>query len=211
MLLRNIALTALLFLGSTSIASALTPSEKAAKHNLPPTKQESALLKKECSLSFKSVEKRKIDKGVTAKIVKLSEVTILTSVRWVYNGSAKGTYSIQTFTDLPNGGIAAKDFCSAVKIQAKSDPKRKGDVLAIIGLRLRPGLDLTRDYPTAARKIKSKKLIETFSAGKYAVFDTRRKIVSDWITTSGKDWAAAHSTSSNWLVVESKNAIRLSQ
>ena len=206
-MLKRALVLVLLLLGAASVASALTESEKAAEANQRPTREESKLRKKECALPFRSKEWQQITKDVGAKVVKLPQIRVVTNLRFVYHGASKDTYSVESFEDLPHGGIASKDICGIVKITPKRNPKHKGDVLLASGVWLRPGVDLEKVYPDAAKVIKRKKILTTFPAGKFALISGKNRNVSDWLEGSGNSWAASQPTAADWLGIESKTVI----
>jgi len=74
--------------------------------------------------------------------------------------------AIRKFPNLPSGGIAGRDNCGIVVFQGIPSALPYG-AESVIGLRLRPGLDVATDYPTAWPLLSKARQIWNFPGGSF--------------------------------------------
>ncbi|MCV6587236.1 MAG: hypothetical protein OIF47_17040 [Marinibacterium sp.] len=195
--------------GLSAPSHALSPSEQAAQSERPATQAERRVHKTECAFSVKGGKRTTIARSVSAQITTLPEMRLLKLLD--VQTQPGGKASVRKYKDLPNGGIAGKDFCGPVQIANLTPNPRVGDVSNILALRLRPGLDLRRDYPTTSRAIFRNDQLLTLPAGRYAVFDISTKRVESWYATHGKAWASQTAKKPVGVTIGNHLAIRISQ
>ena len=191
-------------------ASALSPSEQAAKSMRPPTAAERELHAQGCKFPPKSTGRIELAPGVFAEIIETGQIQILTTLKSVSSGDGKNAY-FAALPFLPNGGIAGKDFCGVVGETHLAPPKRNGATISTIALRLRSNLDLPAEYPNTFKTIDRGDYLTTFPAGRYYMLNMSQKRMADWFEAFGTDWAMQHSSQPSVLKIDEYILIRQNQ
>ena len=131
-------------------AGADTEAEIAAATERSMTETEYTRLVSECRLDFAGEALDGFPPGSGATRVTLAEQRFLPLITAHLDPDNPGEDSsfISAYDPLPKGGIGRRDYCEFVTLGGIPEPgSRVTD--QVIALRLRPGLDLEQDYPTA--------------------------------------------------------------
>ncbi len=156
-------------IGSASTAQ-MTEAEQAAQSERGLTPAENALKQAACELRFTKTPMDGLPAGVNASEIELpASETLL--IAWAMEREALSeNLDISIFPYLPAGGIGFRDYCGPVYM-FPLPPLEQGWPLLVIGLRLRPGLDIKSDYPTAYSQIRSNNQYRIADVGKFALID----------------------------------------
>lgn len=146
-----------------SDARAQTEAEAAAASQRELTEAEISRLETDCRLPSEGEVMNQFGNAIPATRVSIPEQRILLLIRI----DATDPEKITPFPDLPSGGIGSRDFCERVFF---------GNVAVMpnvtaVGLRLRPGLDLERDYPRAFAQIQEHQQVSVIPASDFARVD----------------------------------------
>ncbi|MEM1316392.1 MAG: hypothetical protein AAGI51_17680, partial [Pseudomonadota bacterium] len=116
------------------------------------------------------------------RVVTLPPIRGLVTTWVAYEGPATGKFAIVAPVPLPLGGIAGFDFCDTMRVYETRPVETRGDGLMYAALRLRRGLDLQADYPTASAVIREKNLLLTSSSSRYVeVLTEDADALSTWL------------------------------
>ncbi|MGH1415958.1 MAG: hypothetical protein ACRBB0_20905 [Pelagimonas sp.] len=181
-------LTVALFLLPLPALSDLSISEQAAASQRAITDQERQLRKIGCMFTPTNIgETIAITDEIVAPILTLPALTVLTFGEIVV-GQTPGKYDITARPDLPNGGIAGKDFCAMVYLDGYPRPKAPGDPTMAVGLLFRSNLDMLDLYPNTGAEIMRRQQLKTLPAGKYVPIDLSQKAGNAWYSAFGGAW-----------------------
>lgn len=183
------AICAALLAGAAS-GQSLSPSEEAALSEREATVAETARRQLDCELLPEFLGQKQIADGVIGSVVKLPDLSFLTIMQMVYAGAEQDTFEVRAFDDIPNGGIAAFDFCNVVSLDTFIQPTQAGQITRLQALQLRQGLDLEQDYPNTSKYLTDNALVVDVPKGTYVLVDTSDPVVSEWYSESGGTWAA---------------------
>lgn len=140
-----------------------------------PTPAEHIRKTKECQINAVPDEKGDliaIKAGLEGRVVQLPPMRGLLLTWVAYEGPEKGTFAVAPPVKLPLGGIANFDFCEVMTLVETRAVAKRGDALTYLTLRLRTGLDLEIDYPTAHSVIMEKRLTFSSPPSRYVEFKT---------------------------------------
>ncbi len=130
-------------------AQAQTEAEAAAASQRKLTEAEWSRLEKDCPLPAGREMLSGFPAGITATRVSLPEQNFLGLIIFGLTGDSAGNSRVDVFPALPRGGIGKRDYCDTIVYgEIAATPHS-----AVVGLRLRPGLDLRKDYPTSLPQI----------------------------------------------------------
>ena len=181
-------LAALGLTASAAVAADLSPSEQAAVSQRDATAEEISRRSETCSLNPNVLGQKLIAEGIPVTVVELPALSFVVSVRMVFNGPEANTFDIQGFDDVPNGGIAGYDFCNVVSLDTFQPATKAGDVIRMMAIQLRQGLDIEADYPNTSQDILNRDLLIEVDAGTYALLDTSPPLVDAWFKEHGPAW-----------------------
>lgn len=161
------ALFAWLTVTETAPAAAETEAEAAARAESPLTAAERSRLAADCRLPAGAPAAVEAPPGARGRVVSLDAQTVLKL--YLFYPPKPGDdakVDARPYPYLPAGGIGARDFCSRLFV-TRFPPLRPDRPMSAMGLRLRPGLDLAADYPTAHAEIVAKRQVLRIDAGDY--------------------------------------------
>ncbi|MGB1235634.1 MAG: hypothetical protein ACPG5U_07865 [Planktomarina sp.] len=171
----------------------LSSSEQAALDERAPTAAERARHQEQCAINPVQVGRLNISSNVQATLTKLPAMTFLKAVEVVFQGPEAETFVPVAYNDVENGGIAGFDLCGRTDIVTFIKPTTKGDIVKIITLRLRVGLDLQTEYPATSVEVLDRKMIISNDSETYAVLNLSEPATRHWYDTSAGSWAVQNS------------------
>lgn len=181
-------LLAVLLAATGAPAAAQEPSEaeRAAEAGRPPTPEEAARRDAECDVA---AEPSGTVPGVLGpeevRAISLPGLSVL-RLSEIVTGDGADDYSIVQYALLPFGGIGGRDLCGGIRLHHLDVPGGPGQSVSTSGLRLRPGVDVTADYPTTGAEIARRGQVLEVPAGRYAVIEGAVDVV-DWRSALGSD------------------------
>lgn len=141
-------LAAALNLSVPHAAQAETEAEAAAKSERRPTQAEIKRLQKQCPLPETGEPAPGFPADLNATKVHLPAQRYVFLVTISEKPGTNGQKTVVSrWPDLPRGGIGSRDYCGSMTLEVVPDADEVAK--AIFGWRLRPQLDLQKDYPTA--------------------------------------------------------------
>lgn len=160
-----------------------TEAEAAARTQRALTQAEVDRLTRDCPLPEPAADSADQPDLPNARTVSLPETVFLPLLvyRQVQTDGRRDA-KISRFGDLPYGGVGLRDFCESVSL-VRFPPYGRNGVMSVLALRLRPGLDLAADYPTAFAEMRKRSQLARIEAGRYARIAIEDKSVLDEIST----------------------------
>lgn len=151
-----------------SDARAQTEAEAAAASQRELTETEKIRRDSDCRLPTGGDVLSQFGSAISATRVSLPAQRILVLIIYDTTGSTE-THPVKVapYPDLPSGGIGGRDICDTVVFGEIAGMQN----LTAVGLRLRPGLDLEKDYPTALPQIRENGQVTVFQASEFARID----------------------------------------
>ena len=179
--MRPLALAALLCMAAgLAAAQSPSPAERLSEEELPLTSEEVARTAAECALSPKPA-------GTIPDILGRQHVSVLSfpaiRVLRVYGLQVEGAdyegARIERFDPLLFGAIGERDHCGAVDLFFRETRDGLRRQTYTMGLRLRPGLVLMDDYPSAGPEILRRGQIFDVPAGAYLLIEAIGETINE--------------------------------
>jgi hypothetical protein len=152
------------------VAADLTPSEQLSLGLRDPTQAERESFVSLCARWQDTAEPLTLG-HVTGTVVRFETLSLLPLLFMQSDGGDDGPFAIGTYPDLPHGGLSRMDFCDLLQIVRLDQPIPVSitNVGRLQGLRIKPGVDLPRQYPNAYAKMREVGQFLDLPAGAYFV------------------------------------------
>ena len=185
----TIVLLLLCFMPLAGHGQNLSEAERSAEAQAPMTETQREMWLAGCALPGPAQDEMvEVAPGIAGPRLSLPSFQILIFMIMALDNPESGTFSLSTFPDLPNGGVAGKDICGPVQIHLAREPENAGDAMRLIGFWLRDGIDLATDYPNTSKEIFARNQSRGAPAGTYVILDRSQPAVSDWYDRHGAAW-----------------------
>lgn len=174
-------------LTSTPDAGAETEAEEAAQSQRPLTAAEISQREADCALPTSGEQLTGTPPEIRAVRIEISKQDFVGL--FIFDGTVKDKVlkATEVFPELPMGGIGDRDVCSsAVAGIMPTHPSNTKSVL--MTWRLRPGLDLAADYPTAAAQISQNRQILPIPASGFALIKFEHATQASGIVAQLANW-----------------------
>jgi len=153
-------------------AQADTEAEIASETQRPLTDAEYNRLLTDCRLELSGEALEGFPSDLTVTRITLAEQRFLPLIT-IYSDPddpSENNSFISAYDTLPKGGIGRRDFCAMTQVGKIPEPGSR-IVHIIVALRLRPGLDIERDYPTVFAQIRERGQFMRLPASGFALID----------------------------------------
>lgn len=168
----------------------LSPSERAALHQTPPTKEQAARHRAECRFAPKRTgQSLRVAPDVKLEVVSLPAMQFLPIIGMKLQAGTRDKYAISRYANLPNGGIAGMDICGAKQLLTFAEPT-PGANIRYIALHLRQTLDLAKDYPNTSVEIIRRRQYLSFAAGRYVEVSLSDPAAQSWFEANANFWSS---------------------
>jgi len=174
-------------------ALAQTEAEAAALSQRPLTEAEISRRATDCALPTAGEDLTGLPSGIRAAKVDMPDQILVGLFFFDSVIENKTLKAVEVLPELPMGGIGERDICtSVVEGLMNGDPSDKD--LLLMTWRLRPGLDIAADYPTAAVQIRQNDQILFIRASPFAVIEISHATQAGKIVEELATWDRAKST-----------------
>lgn len=180
-------LVGLVALASAPGALAQTEAEEAALSQRPLTPAEISRREADCALPTDGEELADVPPGIRAIKIELFDqyfIGVFVFDSTIKNKVVKAT---EVYPELPMGGIGARDICTSAVIGAMPAHPTKMKSL-VMTWRLRPGVDLAADYPTAAAQIRQNDHLLQISGYSFALIEIAHATEANAIVSKLAKW-----------------------
>lgn len=151
------------------------------------TAQEIKVRNEECHDLFSPTGREfSISPTVTGQEVRMREVKLIRILS--ARKTETGELGIHQDELLPNGGIAAKDFCGVLNLDYGPLAKKPGDLQLVLGILLRSKLILASAYPNTSKTVLDKQTLVTLPGHSYVLLNKSDDATEAWLSTNAYDW-----------------------
>lgn len=147
---------------------AATEAEVAAQSQRALTKDEIRIKEADCTMPTSGETLNGVPSGIHAVRVEISQQRFL--ALFMFDGTITGKKKDVTrlYPALPLGGIGARDMCDVAQVGIiPSDLSTSKQIL--VAFRLRPGLNLAKDYPNSTPHIRQNRQLLTMPTSDFAL------------------------------------------
>ncbi|MCR9138184.1 MAG: hypothetical protein NXI27_19455 [Alphaproteobacteria bacterium] len=174
-------------------ALAQTEAEASALSQRPLTAAEIGRRATDCALPTAGEDLTDLPSGIPATKIEMPDHVLVGLFFFDSIIENRTLKAVEVLPELPMGGIGERDICTSVVAGLMNGNPSDKDLL-LMTWRLRPGLDLAADYPTAAAQIRQNDQILFIPASPFAVIEIAHATQAGEIVAKLATWDRVKTT-----------------